>query len=170
MIEQKKKMKRTAFATVIKKKPTTSIKKHANELKVHEKTFRTAIKQDLRPELNPLDYAKRGVLENKTNVTSHRIISLLKTASEDEWNKMSEEFILKACKSFRRRVDAITKKKKKKTNKNDSHIERTYCLEPIFLCCCLSFKIKINIIYSRTTPLKTPTIRPPASHHENYPN
>ncbi len=38
----------TAFATVIKKGPTTSIRKHANELKVHQKTVRTAIK-DLSP-------------------------------------------------------------------------------------------------------------------------
>ena len=29
-----------------------------------------------------------------------------------EWNKMSEEFILKACKSFWRRVDIIIEKKK----------------------------------------------------------
>ena len=40
----------------------------------------TAIKQDLSPDLNPLDYA----------------IGSLKTAIEQEWNKMSEKFILKA--------------------------------------------------------------------------
>ena len=33
---------------VIKKALTTSIRKYANELKVHEKTERTEIKQDLR--------------------------------------------------------------------------------------------------------------------------
>ena len=32
-------------------------------------------------------------------------IGLIKTVIEEEWNKMSEEFILKACKSFRRCVD-----------------------------------------------------------------
>ena len=37
----------TALATVIKKDPITSIKKKANKLKVHEKTVRIAIKQDL---------------------------------------------------------------------------------------------------------------------------
>ena len=31
----------------IQKDPSTSLRKHANELKVHEKTVRTAIKQDL---------------------------------------------------------------------------------------------------------------------------
>ncbi len=50
---------------------------------------------------------RRGVLENKTNATSHPNIGLLKTAIEEEWNGMSEEFILKACKSFRRRLDSL---------------------------------------------------------------
>ena len=35
----------------------------------------------------------------------------LKTASEEEWNKMSEEFILKVCKSFQSHVDTISEKK-----------------------------------------------------------
>ena len=34
----------TALATMIKKDPTTSIRKRANELKVREKTVRTTIK------------------------------------------------------------------------------------------------------------------------------
>ena len=38
-------------------------------------------------------------------------IGSLKTAIEQEWNKMSEEFILKPRKSFRRRVDTIIEKK-----------------------------------------------------------
>ena len=41
----------------------------------------------------------------KTNVTSNPNIGSLKTAIEEEWNKMSEEFILKLCKSFRRGFD-----------------------------------------------------------------
>ena len=61
----------------IKKDSTTSITKHDNELKVHEKSVRTVIKQDLSPDLNPLDYAMRAVLENKTNSTSHVSIVLL---------------------------------------------------------------------------------------------
>ena len=52
-----------------------------------------------------------GVLENKTNATSHPNIDALKTPIEEEWNKMSEEFILKACRSFRRRVDTRIEKK-----------------------------------------------------------
>ena len=40
----------------------------------------------------------------------------LKTAIEEEWNKMSEEFILKACKSFQWHVDT-------RIEKNGGHIE-----------------------------------------------
>ena len=36
-----------------------------------------------------------GVLENKTNATSHPNIDSLKTPIEEEWNKMPKEFILK---------------------------------------------------------------------------
>ena len=75
--------------------------------------MRTAIKQDLNPNFNPLDYAIWGVLDKKTSATSHPNIVSLKTAIEEEWNKMSEEFISKACKSFRRSVGRITEKKKK---------------------------------------------------------
>ena len=41
------------------------------------------------PDLKPLDYAIWGVLENKTNATSNSNIGSLKTAIEEEWNKMS---------------------------------------------------------------------------------
>ena len=68
--------------------------------KVHEKTVRVAIKQNLSPVFNNLGYAILGVLENKPDATSRRNICSLKTALEKEWNKMSEEFIFKACKSF----------------------------------------------------------------------
>ena len=49
------------------------------------------------PHLNPLDYAIWSILENKTNVISHPNIGSLKTITGEEWNKMSEEFILKVC-------------------------------------------------------------------------
>ena len=62
--------------------------------------MRTAIKQDLSPDLNPFDYAGWGIQENKTNTTSHPNIGSLKTTFEEEWNEISDEFILKAIKSF----------------------------------------------------------------------
>ena len=67
----------TALATAIQKNPTTAIRKHANKLKVHEKTVRTAIKQNLSPDPNPFDYAIWVVLENKPNATSHPNIGSL---------------------------------------------------------------------------------------------
>ena len=72
----------SALAMVIKKDLTKLIRKHADEFKDHEKTVRTAIKLDLIPDLNPLDYAISGVLENKTNATSHPNIGSLKTDIE----------------------------------------------------------------------------------------
>ena len=94
-IKKRKEGFSTALATAIKKDPTTSIRKHTNDLKVYKKNVRTAIKQDLSPDLNRLYYATWSVLENKTNATSYPNIGSIKTAIEEERNKMSEEFILK---------------------------------------------------------------------------
>ena len=47
----------------------------------------------------------------KANRTSHPNIGSVKIAIEEEWNKIPEEFILKACKSFRRRIDTKIEKK-----------------------------------------------------------
>ena len=62
----------TAPATAMKKDPTTSIRKLANELKVHKKTVSTAIKQDLSPDLNSFDYAIWALkkTKNKCNFPS----------------------------------------------------------------------------------------------------
>ena len=68
-----------------------------------------------RPRLPWLDYMES--FTKQTNATSHPNIGSLKTAIEEEWNKISEEFILKACKSFWRRIDTIIEKK------NGGHIE-----------------------------------------------
>ena len=107
-IKQKSKRRLlTALAKAIKKDTTTSIRKLAWELKIQEKTVKTAIKQDLSPDLSHLHYVIWGILENKTNATSHANIGSLKTAIEEGWNEISEELILKECKSFRRRVDTI---------------------------------------------------------------
>ena len=100
----------TALDTAIKKGPIISIRNHANEMKVCEKTVRTASKQDLNPAHIPLDYAIWGILENKTNSIPHPDIGSINSAIEEEWNKMSEESILKTCKSFRRCNDTIIEK------------------------------------------------------------
>ena len=74
------------------------------------KKLRTVIKQDLSPDLNPLDYVVCGVLENKTNATSYPNIGSSKTTIKEEWKKMSEVFILTTCKSFH--IDTIIEKNK----------------------------------------------------------
>ena len=99
---------------------------------MNKKTLRTATKT----RFNLLDYTIWGVLANKTNATSYPNIGSLKTSIEEEWNKMSEEYIMKACKSFQRWVNTITKKNNKKTkNKNGDHIENINCFVSIFLFC-----------------------------------
>ena len=58
-----------------------SIRKHINELKDLKKTVRTAIKQDLSPYLNPLDYAIRDIFENNTYATFDPNIGSLRLLS-----------------------------------------------------------------------------------------
>ena len=60
--------------------------------------MRTAIKEDLNPDLRPLHYAIRGILE--TNATYRPNIDTLKTAIEEEWNIIyfkGMQIILTAC-------------------------------------------------------------------------
>ena len=54
---KKKKKILTALAMTIKRDITMSIRKRGNELKLHKKTVKTAIKQVSSLDLNPLDYA-----------------------------------------------------------------------------------------------------------------
>ena len=89
------------------------------------------------PDLNPFDYTICDVLENKTNATSHPNIGLLKNAIEEEWNKMSEEFVLKTYKSF------------------DTIIEKMVAILSKFIILCLSssfivhffFKLRLILFY-----------------------
>lgn len=67
-------------------------------------------------DLNPLDYAIWGVLEQATNKTPHPNVDCLKEAIKREWNKLSTEFVINSCKSFRHRVEAVIKN-------NGGHIE-----------------------------------------------
>ena len=97
-----------SLARAIKMNPT--IRKHSKELNVHEKTVRTAIKQDSNH--NPLNYAPWSILQNNTNATSYRNIGSLKTAIAEENLKNI----------FRRRVDTIIEKTNKQ-KKNGGHIE-----------------------------------------------
>ena len=59
----------------------------------------------------PLDDDIRGILENKTNATSHPNTGSLKSAIEEGGNRTSEESIYEACKSLQMRFDTIIEKK-----------------------------------------------------------
>ena len=129
------KTQKEGFLTaLIKKDPTTSIRKHANELKVQEKSEWIAIEYDLSPDRKPLDYDIWSVLENKTNAASHQNINSLKTAIEKEWNEMSEKIIFMALKSFRRGIDTI--------------IEKYWCPYSVNLLFCVNFLILLYIIFN----------------------
>ena len=90
MSEQEKKRQRIGDLLNAETKP----KKKKSEI------IRVSLLPPSNPDLNPLDYAIWGVLGNKTTAASHPNIGLLKTTIDEAWNKMAEEFILKACKSF----------------------------------------------------------------------
>ena len=121
----------------IKKNPTTSVRKPANELKVYKKTVKTAFKQDLCQPLSPsLRCIGRSGKRNKCNFQLN--IGLLETAIEKEWNKTTEKIILKACKSFQRRVDTIIEKMMAILSKF------THCVYLLILS--LLVLIKINLV------------------------
>ena len=71
--------------------------------------MRNAIKQGLSPDLNPLDYATQGILQNITNATPHPNISSFKTAIGRNGIKCLKNL-------FQRHVDTIIEK-------NGGHIE-----------------------------------------------
>ena len=68
-----------------------------NKKKKKSEIIRVSLWPPSSPDLNPLDYI---VLENKTIATSYPDIGSLKSAIEEERNKMSEKSILEACKLF----------------------------------------------------------------------
>ena len=67
---------------------------------------------------------------------------MFKTLIKEEWNKMSEKFILKTCKSFRRHVDTIIKKMATILSKFT-----VLCLFSYFVV--YFFLIKMNLVYKR---------------------
>ena len=89
---------------------------------------------------NPLEYIIWSVLENKIYLIFYPNISSLKTVIEKEWYKMSEEFILKACKSFRSRVETKNKKTKKKKKKKKRWPHWVSLLSRVYLLILFSLK------------------------------
>ncbi|QQP41319.1 Uncharacterized protein FKW44_015644 [Caligus rogercresseyi] len=61
------------------------------------------------PDCNPLDYGIWGVVERKACSIPHASVDALKAAVEKEWAEMSVDFIVKTCKAFRPRIEAMLK-------------------------------------------------------------
>jgi len=59
------------------------------------------------PDLSPLDYAVWGIVERRACATPHRNVADLKIAVEQEWANMSDDFLVKTCRSFRPRLEAM---------------------------------------------------------------
>jgi len=59
------------------------------------------------PDLNPLDFAVWGVMDARARATSHANVNSLKASIEEAWDEMSPDFIIKSCRSFRPRLEAV---------------------------------------------------------------
>ena len=59
------------------------------------------------PDINPLDYSVWGTLDSKVRATPHSSIDSLKASIIREWDNMTSDYIVKSCKRFRHRVEAI---------------------------------------------------------------
>ena len=82
------------LANAIEAAPTTSMRSHAKNLDVSRETVRNAVK-DL------------GAVERKACATPHANVDALKAAVEKEWAEMSVEFVVKSCRAFRPRIEAM---------------------------------------------------------------
>ncbi|KAK0401063.1 hypothetical protein QR680_015576 [Steinernema hermaphroditum] len=58
------------------------------------------------PDLNPLDFAIWGILEQKACAIKHKSIDSLKRALEKAWEEITPEMIAAILKNFRKRLDA----------------------------------------------------------------
>ena len=59
------------------------------------------------PDANPLDFAFWPHVEYRACRVRHPNINALKTSVDKEWNEMGEEYVIKVCIDFRKRLEAI---------------------------------------------------------------
>jgi len=59
------------------------------------------------PDLSPLDYGIWGYVESKACATPHASVEALKSSIEKEWTDMSMDYVIKVCKAFRPRLEAM---------------------------------------------------------------
>lgn len=58
------------------------------------------------PDLNPLDFAIWGIMEQKACAIKHKTVDSLKRALEKAWEEITPEMIAAILKNFRKRLDA----------------------------------------------------------------
>ena len=59
------------------------------------------------PDLNPLDYSVWSVLQDEVQATSHPNLESLKARIVAAWEALEAAYIVKTCKGFRHRVEAV---------------------------------------------------------------
>ena len=59
------------------------------------------------PDLNPLDYSVWSVLQQEVQASSHPNLESLKAHIVAAWEALEEAYIIRTCKSFRSRVEAV---------------------------------------------------------------
>jgi len=59
------------------------------------------------PDLNPLDYYVWGVVERETNKHPHNTLDSLRAAITRVMTHMDEDHLIRACKRFRQRIEAV---------------------------------------------------------------
>lgn len=59
------------------------------------------------PDANPLDFGIWARLETKTNASAASSVAALRTTIRRQWADMSDAFVARVCRSFRRRLEQI---------------------------------------------------------------
>ena len=95
------------------------------------------------PDLNPRDYAVRGVLEARVNKTFHPNTESLKTDIKEAWTDLSDDFIVSSCRSFCSRNEAVFRIMVATLNKMIALHLCCLCLKPFFNQSVQSFVIDV---------------------------
>jgi len=60
------------------------------------------------PDLNPLDYYVWSVVERKINKHPHNMLDFLRATITRVMTHMDKDPLIRACKCFRQRIEAVT--------------------------------------------------------------
>jgi hypothetical protein len=62
------------------------------------------------PDLNLLDFSVWSVLQEKVQAMPHTSLAALRRSITRQWNRMSQAYVSRTCRSFRRRLEAVVAK------------------------------------------------------------